>query len=213
MPVVDDFLDAGANEPSPFWQNLKAAGGIQKVHDANGGVFRVNTLNGASLNITRACNTCGVLETHGLKLKACAGCASSMYCSRECQKLDWKSHKSMCQHVTKDGRLMNSKIEKWLISMPGMTKNLTVAYTQLTLSNEFLPIVAIQSGKNERRCTLNYGGLGKTAEDVERIKAVLPEAYHWYFDAKHHARVCGRARLVVIIMAFDALSIKHIDIS
>lgn len=213
MSAVDDFLDAGANEPSPFLQNLKAAGGVKKTHDSNGCVFRVNMLNGASLNITRVCNTCGIMETPGLKMKACAGCDMTMYCSRECQKLDWKSHKSECNYATKDTRLINSKIDKWLISMPDMIKNLTVAYVQLTLSKEFLPIVMIRSGKNERRYTLQYGGMGKTAEDVEKIKAMFPEAYHRYFNAKHHARVCGRARLIVIINALGTLSVKHIDIS
>ncbi|KAL6866581.1 hypothetical protein J3F83DRAFT_761635 [Trichoderma novae-zelandiae] len=29
-------------------------------------------------------------------LKRCAGCSKAQYCSRECQKADWKSHKKTC---------------------------------------------------------------------------------------------------------------------
>ncbi|KAF9476997.1 hypothetical protein BDN70DRAFT_838433 [Pholiota conissans] len=39
------------------------------------------------------CATCG--DT-GLKLRACAGCMKVRYCSRECQKIQWKFHKAAC---------------------------------------------------------------------------------------------------------------------
>jgi mitochondrial splicing suppressor protein 51 len=45
----------------------------------------------------RQCNTCHVLESEtDHQLKHCAKCPTTLYCSRECQKSDWKSHKLVC---------------------------------------------------------------------------------------------------------------------
>src|SRR5947199_9273528 len=45
----------------------------------------------------RSCTTCHKLESD-LKdnLKYCAKCRNTLYCSRECQKADWKQHKQVC---------------------------------------------------------------------------------------------------------------------
>ncbi|KAF8891586.1 hypothetical protein CPB84DRAFT_1784053 [Gymnopilus junonius] len=41
-----------------------------------------------------SCTTCGIDDQSDLKV--CAGCKAVKYCSRECQKTDWKNHKSQC---------------------------------------------------------------------------------------------------------------------
>lgn len=44
----------------------------------------------------RSCNKCHVLKSKkGEPLKHCAKC-TTLYCSRECQTADWKSHKLVC---------------------------------------------------------------------------------------------------------------------
>ena len=44
---------------------------------------------------TDPCATCGVIEPAdgGVKFVQCAGCRRTRYCTRECQKLDWKRHR------------------------------------------------------------------------------------------------------------------------
>lgn len=42
---------------------------------------------------TAACNTCLKTET---KLLSCSRCKRTSYCSKECQKQDWKEHKKDC---------------------------------------------------------------------------------------------------------------------
>lgn len=47
------------------------------------------------------CQHCGESET---PLSVCGGCSSANYCSKECQKADWKSHKPYCRKGTKVDR-------------------------------------------------------------------------------------------------------------
>jgi hypothetical protein len=41
----------------------------------------------------RACKVCGKTT----KVQRCAQCLKVGYCSKECQKSDWKSHKAFCK--------------------------------------------------------------------------------------------------------------------
>jgi hypothetical protein len=41
-------------------------------------------------------HTCANCATDGREFKKCSVCKKTRYCSRECQKDDWKSHKSTC---------------------------------------------------------------------------------------------------------------------
>ena len=42
--------------------------------------------------IKNCCHTCGKKTT----CKKCAKCEEISYCSRKCQKIDWKRHKKEC---------------------------------------------------------------------------------------------------------------------
>jgi len=44
------------------------------------------------------CKVCAKVEDgNTVVLKKCAGCKQKLYCSRECQAADWKTHKAICQ--------------------------------------------------------------------------------------------------------------------
>jgi len=42
------------------------------------------------------CNTCSTVE---VKTKRCGRCELVSYCSKECQKKDWKAHKATCKKI------------------------------------------------------------------------------------------------------------------
>ncbi|CAB9501496.1 expressed unknown protein [Seminavis robusta] len=61
------------------------------------------------------CNNCGKLKDEVERLQKCANCKSARYCSKECQKTDWKRHKKRCtftKSLRKDGQHMKKHVPK-----------------------------------------------------------------------------------------------------
>lgn len=42
------------------------------------------------------CESCKINKSVHIRVYKCAECEQVHYCSRECQKNDWKQHKSKC---------------------------------------------------------------------------------------------------------------------
>ncbi|KAJ7640885.1 hypothetical protein DFH06DRAFT_1215506 [Mycena polygramma] len=51
----------------------------------------------AEIRAYRTCAVCYKKETKTLKFPRCSACKKPAYCSKECQRSDWKSHKKTCQ--------------------------------------------------------------------------------------------------------------------
>lgn len=49
-----------------------------------------------SLEMKSAAPMCGKCGKEGKALKQCARCRKVAYCSKECQRLDWKVHRNAC---------------------------------------------------------------------------------------------------------------------
>ena len=49
--------------------------------------------------VLRTCGACAVQIPHN-RAKRCSQCRAAYYCSRECQKRDWRSHKPQCKTPT-----------------------------------------------------------------------------------------------------------------
>ncbi|KAF8635069.1 hypothetical protein AX15_000559 [Amanita polypyramis BW_CC] len=47
----------------------------------------------------RVCDQCGAIETPTKRFRLCGGCMTTQYCSPDCQKIHWPSHKPICQHT------------------------------------------------------------------------------------------------------------------
>ncbi|VDC00689.1 unnamed protein product [Peniophora sp. CBMAI 1063] len=65
--------------------------------------------------VGQACQKCFKSVEEGVALKICTTCRRVRYCSAECQKADWKSHKSMCKalHAAENGPVFYDTIAPW----------------------------------------------------------------------------------------------------
>jgi hypothetical protein len=60
---------------------------------------------------TDTCALCGVGSTT-MKLSNCSACQRVQYCSGECQKADWKTHKPLCRLITEDKKRLHDDAKK-----------------------------------------------------------------------------------------------------
>ncbi|EJD39086.1 hypothetical protein AURDEDRAFT_128526 [Auricularia subglabra TFB-10046 SS5] len=57
------------------------------------------------------CNNCWVAQSE-VKLFLCGKCKAAKYCSKECQKVAWKDHKTHCKVAAANRQLLESSTEK-----------------------------------------------------------------------------------------------------
>jgi hypothetical protein len=50
-----------------------------------------------ALTSANGCTNCGTKDVN--TLKRCTGCKFVKYCNVDCQKADWKNHKSVCKTI------------------------------------------------------------------------------------------------------------------
>lgn len=55
----------------------------------------------SKLDGNESCAYCEAKESEGKKLKRCGGCGIPVYCCKECQERDWRSHKPLCKATKK----------------------------------------------------------------------------------------------------------------
>ncbi|KAK7682568.1 hypothetical protein QCA50_014368 [Cerrena zonata] len=49
----------------------------------------------------RLCDNCGAVENPAVsRFRLCGGCMITQYCTQDCQKRHWASHKAICQHTS-----------------------------------------------------------------------------------------------------------------
>ncbi|KAL3147811.1 hypothetical protein ABBQ32_002539 [Trebouxia sp. C0010 RCD-2024] len=59
-----------------------------------------------------SCRTCFRDYSDTLPLQACSRCAATLYCSPECQKIGWKSHKQQCKGRVEAAKLTPEQLDQ-----------------------------------------------------------------------------------------------------
>ena len=77
----------------------------------------------------KQCAACGKV---GGKLNACSRCMTTVYCSKSCQKADWKTHKSSCRAPSSAA---NSEIIEVDLTLPGDHPRLPVQKENIKMAD------------------------------------------------------------------------------
>ncbi len=77
-----------------------------------------------------SCTTCKKASS---ELKRCAKCSTTLYCSRDCQKADWKTHKKVCGKQAQEREAAGGgPSAATMLSPPnGLEKPITKPFTRL----------------------------------------------------------------------------------
>ncbi|EED16617.1 MYND domain protein, putative [Talaromyces stipitatus ATCC 10500] len=85
--------------------------------------------NSIKFDITEICAGCKKSSTSlSQPLKCCARCKETLYCSRECQTADWKTHKKSCNKAPRPS-LSGNMIDSERSGLDDFTYYNTVAHT------------------------------------------------------------------------------------
>lgn len=86
MRRIMKWWDAGKPHGAPLEALMRA------VNDPNRPAVLQEKLGGYE-----SCAHCKAKKGNGKILKRCSGCNIPVYCSKECQKAEWSSHKAVCK--------------------------------------------------------------------------------------------------------------------
>ena len=74
----------------------------------------VKELSKLGYKLERNCRNCGKESQHINRVLKCGGCKLAVYCSKECQKADWKKHKPFCKSLSNAGLCEDNRVKNEL---------------------------------------------------------------------------------------------------
>ena len=96
---------------------------INNINNETGNVYSDYDIISGTINtdIQRMCSYWNIFSEKGTKFMCCSICYQIHYCSKECQKIDWKRHKINCNHlkiqrdfaITTLGNDIQKKLVQW----------------------------------------------------------------------------------------------------
>ena len=200
---IQRFLDqeAGAMEPQ-FTYNTKK---VRVVDDT----MSANPRNGFKFGYV-----CAVCGTATPRRKTCAVCQGVNYCTRECQRVDWATHKLVCKklHET-DVYPLNTekKVFQWLVCIPESHTHIWRAVQKMDDDCGLFAVCLVAKGANDRNAAFLYPDT-KTEADVERLRGSCPE-YADVFSVSDEVLPIGIRRVVLVIEAFGTTIVTRARVS
>ena len=110
---------------------------IDSINNGNGNNSNDYTLIIGNIisDIQQKCDNCCELSKKGKKLMCCSICFSAHYCSKECQKSDWKIHKLYCNNLKEQRNRMKNGITNDIRKKLNNWMEYNLSIFQLMVSN------------------------------------------------------------------------------
>tara|TARA_X000001036_G_scaffold24790_1_gene20690 strand:- start:9969 stop:10676 length:708 start_codon:yes stop_codon:yes gene_type:complete len=169
--------------PSEYIEKYVDQNGLQKGSDGMGGQAHLNPA--ANQMSSWACGHC---KKGCIKLKKCGACGVVGYCSKECQRAAWPSHKALCKEMAKNNREGGPEVEarahettsserltKWLMTVPGFNARLRKLVSESAVTPPQVPFFIVRGGTNPFVCVIQEG----EESMYEEAKRLVPEMKHY----------------------------------
>ena len=107
---------------------------------------------------TDPCATCGLNEPTdgGVTFVQCAGCRRTRYCTRACQKIDWKKHRVQCQAIVAQNERVSVEIKELIKT--GKSEAVNNALIDAAMNDD---LVIIRKLLKKRRDDINVNVLNQ----------------------------------------------------
>ena len=203
------FINGNADQHSEHEEAIEHAGGFKKETLPCGVVARTSKLTG--LAVIKSCAQCGALQTSTRTLRACARCNGALYCSRQCQKTHWSTHKTTCRPCVLNTGAFTPRALKWLMHMPNVHAQLVRAACDPSGRVYDVPVVCVVGGENKRRAVL-FGMDTDTPEKLEALRAEYRE-HQGMFRVDPVPPAPPFCRVVVVIHYEDTVTVCRMRVN
>ncbi|KAI7840305.1 hypothetical protein COHA_006087 [Chlorella ohadii] len=114
--ALEGVPDASDSESESSWEDERSSGSDEWHSDAGseqdgpeGGTEEAQQRQQQEQQQQRHCTVCGATRAAGVKLRLCAGCRTPglLFCSTECQRQAWPSHRAECREAQAAARRKN----------------------------------------------------------------------------------------------------------
>ena len=147
--------------------------------------------------------TCGLNEPAdgGVKFVQCAGCRRTRYCTRECQKIDWKKHRVLCEAIVAQNKRVSAEIKELIKT--GKSEAVNNALIEAATGGSFLVIKKLFKNRGDDIDVNAVNSVGVTALYI--VHAFFSPNYYlnhnfltndrlYYIFCRYNGKVVARHR-------------------
>ena len=105
-----------------------------------------------------ACSTCSVESKNSPtgSLLQCSACHTTSYCSKDCQREDWSSHKKICPDLLQQGKSVEKAHQEYLKACLRYATPGALSIVKSELDGEFKKVIAYFTDLREKKILQDY---------------------------------------------------------